>query len=50
MDRLGGPMDGLAGLVHGLSYIFFVFYLIDRDGWPTISIKVRLTMAFGRRR
>jgi hypothetical protein len=30
-------MGGLAGLVHGLS--FFVFYLINRGGRPTASVK-----------
>lgn len=42
---LGGPMDGLAGLVHGLSFFCFP-YLINGGRRPTDSFNARLTVAF----
>ena len=46
MDGLGGPMDGLAGLIH----VFFLFYLIYRGGQQTASENVTLTVTFDPRR
>jgi hypothetical protein len=42
VDGLVGPVDGLAGLVHGLSYFFLFFYLINRGGRPTTSVKATI--------
>jgi hypothetical protein len=47
VDGLGGPVDGLAGLIHGL---FLFFPSVYRGGHSTASEKVPLTMTFRPRR
>jgi hypothetical protein len=47
VDGLGGPVDGLAGLIHGFLFLFF--YLIYRGGQQTASKNVTLTVTFDPR-
>jgi hypothetical protein len=43
------PVDGLAGLVHGLSYFFCFLYLINRGGQQIASDNRPFTVTFDPR-